>query len=126
MPCASCLELPPPPFPHCPGRYERLLDRTKHVKVWISFATFEASSGVGGGVEDARAVYRRAYDALKEEVSRRTCTNAEPDSLAMSSAAQPFPFPLRACTCGRAMRCRTSLLIALLFSRPQTSGTLVI
>ncbi|KAM0828554.1 hypothetical protein ACQ4PT_067469 [Festuca glaucescens] len=27
--------------------YERLLDRTKHLKVWISFAEFEASAGLG-------------------------------------------------------------------------------
>lgn len=28
--------------------YERLLDRTKHLKVWISYAEFEASAGLGG------------------------------------------------------------------------------
>ena len=27
--------------------YERLLDRTKHLKVWISYAEFEASAGLG-------------------------------------------------------------------------------
>jgi crooked neck len=26
--------------------YERLLDRTKHLKVWISYAEFEASAGL--------------------------------------------------------------------------------
>ncbi|PWZ21222.1 Crooked neck-like protein 1 [Zea mays] len=28
--------------------YERLLDRTKHLKVWTSYAEFEASAGLGG------------------------------------------------------------------------------
>jgi crooked neck len=55
--------------------YERLLDRTNHVKVWISYATFEASGdvadgddglGVGGGMETARSVFRKAYDVLKQ------------------------------------------------------------
>lgn len=54
--------------------YERLLDRTQHVKVWASYAAFEASKdvpdgtgsvGVGGGLTAARAIYRRAYEALK-------------------------------------------------------------
>ena len=31
--------------------YERLLDRTKHVKVWLSFARFEASALPGAGEE---------------------------------------------------------------------------
>jgi len=41
--------------------FERLLDRTKHVKVWISFAQFAAT----GDADDARAVYRRADDHLR-------------------------------------------------------------
>jgi len=45
--------------------YERLLDRTKHVKVWISYATFEASEG--GGIDDCRSVMRKAYGVLKDE-----------------------------------------------------------
>ena len=49
--------------------YNRLLDRTKHVKVWVSFASFEASAPGGGGMEDARSIFRKAYDALKEEES---------------------------------------------------------
>lgn len=47
--------------------YERLLDRTKHVKVWISYATFEANSAVGGGAADARSIFRKAYGVLKEQ-----------------------------------------------------------
>ena len=54
--------------------YERLLERTSHVKVWISFATFCASSsssaGEGEGEGDdaaagARAVFGRARDHFK-------------------------------------------------------------
>jgi crooked neck len=43
--------------------YERLLQRTQHVKVWTSFGAFEAKEGEG--IASARAVYERAYSALK-------------------------------------------------------------
>ncbi|OQR97253.1 pre-mRNA-splicing factor, Crooked neck-like protein [Achlya hypogyna] len=43
--------------------YERLLERTKHVKVWVSFAQFEATTDA----DAARDVYQRAYNVLKEE-----------------------------------------------------------
>lgn len=46
--------------------YERLLILTGHVKVWISFAQFEATE-VGGGMEVARQVFQRAYDELKRD-----------------------------------------------------------
>lgn len=46
--------------------YERLLERTGHVKVWISFAQFEGTE-IGKGVEEARNIFQRAYDRLKEE-----------------------------------------------------------
>eukprot|EP00937_MAST-01D_sp_MAST-1D-sp2_P004952 g4952.t1 len=46
--------------------YERLLQRTGHVKVWLSFAAFVASAG-GGDAAGARAVYERALEALKRE-----------------------------------------------------------
>jgi len=61
--------------------YERLLQRTQHVKVWLSFAAFEAAAlpggegeGVAGEGEEApaaraaaaRDVYRRADRALAE------------------------------------------------------------
>lgn len=64
--------------------YERLLDRTKHLKVWISYAEFEASAGLGedGGSEEnkndvdyqeqqmervrrCRAVFERAFDYFR-------------------------------------------------------------
>jgi len=46
--------------------YERLLERTGHVKVWISYAQFEGT-GIGNGAQEARTVFNRAYDFLKEE-----------------------------------------------------------
>jgi len=46
--------------------YERLLDRTSHVKVWISFAQFEASS-LGNGIVAAREIFERGYTHLKNE-----------------------------------------------------------
>ena len=62
--------------------YERLLERTTHVKVWISYALFETTVGVQTGTEEAiaaayetaREVFQRGYKFLKsadrkEEVS---------------------------------------------------------
>jgi crooked neck len=40
--------------------YGRLLERTNHVKVWISFAQFEASE-IGGGVQAARKTFQDGY-----------------------------------------------------------------
>ena len=51
--------------------YERLLERTAHVKVFISFAQFEATSA--GDTEAAREVFDRAYKALKEADQREEC-----------------------------------------------------
>lgn len=45
--------------------YERLLDRTGHVKVWISYAQFEGTE-IGRGVEAARATFDKACDQVKE------------------------------------------------------------
>lgn len=45
--------------------YERLLTRTQHVKVWISFAQFEASTGTDESMEQARSVYERADKSLR-------------------------------------------------------------
>ncbi|KAJ2557863.1 NineTeen Complex (NTC) component [Coemansia sp. RSA 1933] len=52
--------------------YERLLQLTDHVKVWISLARFELSTAEhtqddnGGALEAMRAVYERAYRRMKE------------------------------------------------------------
>lgn len=48
--------------------YERLLERTIHVKVWISYAKFELSceeNDEGMNIALARRVFERANDALK-------------------------------------------------------------
>ncbi|KAF2761683.1 putative cell cycle control protein [Pseudovirgaria hyperparasitica] len=59
--------------------YERLLEKTDHVKVWISYAHFEINIPEGDEDEDeeapvseeaktrARAVFKRAYKSLKEK-----------------------------------------------------------
>ena len=63
------------------GLYERLLERTKHVKVWISYAKFEALEALGGAAEAdssskepvrgdvrvARGIFQKAYSLLKEQ-----------------------------------------------------------
>eukprot|EP01114_Cavostelium_apophysatum_P019713 TRINITY_DN6425_c0_g2_i1.p1 TRINITY_DN6425_c0_g2~~TRINITY_DN6425_c0_g2_i1.p1 ORF type:complete len:676 (+),score=218.34 TRINITY_DN6425_c0_g2_i1:62-2089(+) len=49
--------------------YQRLLERTKHVKVWISLAQFEAS--LANNAEKARAIYAQAFDVLKEAKEER-------------------------------------------------------
>jgi hypothetical protein len=77
--------------------YERLLDRTQHVKVWASYAQFEASKdvpdggagglGVGGGLAAARAVFRRAYDALKVH---RSMEGIDWEGLRVSSACRVY------------------------------------
>ena len=46
--------------------FDRLLEKTGHVKVWISYANFEAGE-VGKGVVSARKVFDEAYTQLKEE-----------------------------------------------------------
>ncbi len=46
--------------------FERLLNLTGHVKVWISFAQFEGSE-IGKGIESARSIFERAYNQLKSE-----------------------------------------------------------
>jgi crooked neck len=45
--------------------YERLLEKTGHVKVWISFAQFE-STAIGKGITGAREVFETAYQQLKQ------------------------------------------------------------
>ena len=52
--------------------YERLLERTSHVKVWISYGQFEASEGHldaagAGDIAAARKVFTRGYNALKSQ-----------------------------------------------------------
>ncbi|GFY57424.1 crooked neck-like protein 1 [Trichonephila inaurata madagascariensis] len=46
--------------------YERLLEKTQHVKVWISYARFELGCGEGGdAVLQARRIYEKANKSLR-------------------------------------------------------------
>jgi crooked neck len=51
--------------------YERLLDRTKHLKVWISFAEFEASAGLGEDNESEENKNDAGYQEEQAERVRR-------------------------------------------------------
>lgn len=50
---------------HVRNLYERLLERTHHVKVWISFAKCEHSMSTEDNIANARAVFQRANRALR-------------------------------------------------------------
>ncbi|CAG9467662.1 unnamed protein product [Pedinophyceae sp. YPF-701] len=90
--------------------YERLLERTKHVKVWISFARFEASPVELFGADDvddearqraarggegdeapgprekrARGIYERAFRTLREELP-----DAKEEAVMLLEAWQTF------------------------------------
>ena len=45
--------------------YERLLKKTGHVKVWISYSQFEGTE-VGRGIDAARDTFKRAHDQMKD------------------------------------------------------------
>lgn len=45
--------------------YERLLERTQHVKVWLSYVKFESSLKTDHGNDNARRVYDRADKVLR-------------------------------------------------------------
>jgi crooked neck len=46
--------------------YTRLLEKTGHVKVWVSYAQFE-STPIGLGIEKSREIFEKAYDQLRED-----------------------------------------------------------
>ena len=50
--------------------YDRLLERTGHVKVYVSYARFEASID---NQDNARSVFEKAYGALREADQREEC-----------------------------------------------------
>ena len=52
-------------YENCRRLFERLLERTHHVKVWLSYGKFEVATGTEEGVKNAREVYRRANKSLK-------------------------------------------------------------
>ncbi|XP_072032048.1 crooked neck-like protein 1 [Amphiura filiformis] len=45
--------------------YRRLLERTHHVKVWISFTKFELTTGSEDCVTNAREIYKEANESLR-------------------------------------------------------------
>lgn len=45
--------------------YERLLSRTEHVKVWLSYAKFESALDTAEGYDNARNVYKRGDKSLR-------------------------------------------------------------
>ena len=51
---------------NCRKLFERLLARTQHVKVWLSYGKFEISTGTEEGVQNARQVFRKADKSLKD------------------------------------------------------------
>ncbi|OLL25703.1 Pre-mRNA-splicing factor CLF1 [Neolecta irregularis DAH-3] len=51
----------------CRTLYERLLEKTSHVKVWISFARFEISLDLEDDKERAENVFKRAEKEFKEQ-----------------------------------------------------------
>lgn len=52
-------------WPRARAIYRRLIDRSIHPKVWLSFAEFELAIGDEECLERARSVLREGYDALK-------------------------------------------------------------
>jgi crooked neck len=46
--------------------YERLLEKTGHVKVWISYAQFESTT-IGKGLDRSREIFDTSYLQLKEQ-----------------------------------------------------------
>ncbi|XP_047138151.1 crooked neck-like protein 1 isoform X1 [Hydra vulgaris] len=47
--------------------FERLLKRTNHMKVWISYARFESTTGEDAAIEQARSIFKRGDKALKAD-----------------------------------------------------------
>lgn len=50
--------------------YKRLLEKTQHIKVWLNYASFEASIGGKEGFDRTRKVYQKANYSLKEQDSK--------------------------------------------------------
>ena len=62
-------ELEQQEFDKCRELYKRLLTKTQHVKVWLSYAQFEAANNFNESgqllMDRAREIYRKAYGELK-------------------------------------------------------------
>jgi len=61
-------------YDKCRDLYNRLLSKTQHVKVWLSFAQFEASNPLDAEKckENARGVYKKAYNELKNASNKES------------------------------------------------------
>lgn len=57
-------------YQRCRQLYNRLLEKTQHVKVWLSFAKFESNVPSEDAVENARAIFRLADQNLKLKENR--------------------------------------------------------
>jgi len=66
--------------------YERLLQRTSHVKVWVSCASFESSIGE---VDKARAVYKKGELSLQDAEGKEERVLLLEAWLAMEEALEP-------------------------------------
>ena len=51
--------------------YRRLLKKTQHAKIWVSFATFELACSQEDSVVRARKIYKEAHQALKPKKEER-------------------------------------------------------
>jgi crooked neck len=69
--------------------YERLLEKSGHVKVWLSYAQHLASSGAAESVRVTREVYVRADRMLKDRIVELPigASRTDPVSVAMREAA---------------------------------------
>lgn len=82
--------------------YERLLERTEHIKVWVSYANFESSLPDADALPRARSVLERAYESLRMqglvterllllEAWRELEVRADPQSAALEELLRRFP-----------------------------------
>lgn len=80
--------------------YERLLTRTEHLKVWVSFANFEASLPTADAMPRARSILQRAYDSLAGLTTERILLleawkeleiRADPASTQLTELLAKFP-----------------------------------
>ncbi|KAI8816104.1 uncharacterized protein EV422DRAFT_572167 [Fimicolochytrium jonesii] len=70
--------------------YERLLQRTEHVKVWISYATFESTALDNGEtrLDAARKIFNRAYTSLQRRALATTNTTTQTTTAAQQQHLQ--------------------------------------
>ena len=80
-------------FDRVRGLFERLLEKTDHVKVWISYAHFEVNADEGEDEDTvseetkarARKIFERAYKRLKEKELKEEVCSPLPHKLAVTN-----------------------------------------